>query len=838
MATWRFLAITDIHYELPEANYLDDPKELKQFSDRALWESAFTDFNRLLEWGGFNEKELCFIAIGGDITSHGKQQGFTTFVQSALPKLQDLVASREAICVVPGNHDVVWGLDPTEKRYFDRKFEAFKAMVRNAGVSSCLFPSGELSEPKPGSLPKLNFKSPPLGHPWYKDDDKHVIVLNINSAIRCGELYKQMQDDVRKFMAPTGDPKAGGGGPNGDAFTPEKELKKYWIRDVAHITQQQLLKLEEEMVQLKKQLAAKWQSYLRVGLVHHHLVHYPGQQTEHRGYEFLVDSPRLLDFLKRFDFDIVLTGHKHQAYQDVHRWDGEDLFIVGGPTVGGFSSRESFRGFRLITFESDGAERRIEIINIPLDFAADPDEKIAGAVPIRHRSRSPFKVIFDREAEKAGYRYRDVASITQIAEDGDAHRIVECGDLEVLRKNLPRAKSHVIHLPPTSGYLDQLRVTSSGVRTSASPELPTDQSAKTSEHTLTFHPPLSINKPVSYRYEWLAVNGFAMDTLQYARKYGQGERAQRMKDIEYTHYIPEDPIGELTIIVQFPNGYKIEKPPRLRIAKVDTKVADSRLWETDDATADLLRDNHALRHYESINTAALRVKAPSAGLAYGIEWDLPDAPHREGCDHLDKIVEHLANHKDSCLRTIYRLLDTGRTKLLRGWAGDLDGSLMAFQIQESGDKRGTLKIVAAGRWQEGNIEDLRVEGKHLPYGLGIAGRAFKANRIRVYVTRGKSAFAAPPPSNSRLQPDYYVEIPGTLRHKRLIAFPLHVPVEEKELKSNPAVYQDREPYGVFSLGSESDECPVSELLPYGEQQMQLVEFQDFVNNQMYELFAK
>ena len=117
MSKWRFLWITDLHYELPDANYLDDPKELKEKYDAPFRENVFTNFNRILRYGGFENMELDFIVIGGDITTHGNRRGFDTFLAQAFPLLQSLVPTK-AICIVPGNHDVVWGIDPTEEGYF------------------------------------------------------------------------------------------------------------------------------------------------------------------------------------------------------------------------------------------------------------------------------------------------------------------------------------------------------------------------------------------------------------------------------------------------------------------------------------------------------------------------------------------------------------------------------------------------------------------------------------------------------------------------------------------------------------------------------------------------
>jgi predicted phosphodiesterase len=826
---WRFLWITDLHYELPDANYLDDPKELQSF-ERAYEENAFDLFYKIL---GTKElkNSLSFIAIGGDVTSHGIPRGIQKFKLHGLPKLQKLVRS-EAICIVPGNHDVAWGLDPTAPGYFDDKFKVFRDMVDVTGMSSCLFPAGELHDLDPAHDPKLVFSLPPLGVPWYKDDAKRVFVLNINSALRCGELNKRMVADIQNYVAtklPTSGFKLQGN---------EKDLKRYFIRDVAQITPGQITELEKMIDDLRGNLDHPWESYLRVALVHHHVVHYPGQQIEHKGYEFMVDSPRLLDFLKHYDFDIVLTGHKHQAYQDVHRWKEKEIFVIGGPTVGGYSQQE-FRGIRLVTVESNQSERRVEIQNLNLKLANDPQELMSEGKLKPLISRIPPETILKRAAAEKGYSYREVASITNLAQDGDAHRIVECEDLIIKDESCPRAQTHPLHFPPTSGYLDRLLVTGANHTVIPSGDFPEDRSAKTSDDLfLSFDPPLSSNKKVSYRYEWLAVNGFAMDKLQYTRKYGsQG----RMRNIEYTHLIPEDPIEELTVVVQFPEGFKLSKPPRLRIAKVNKKQADSRLWEVDRPTERFLEDNHALRYYESINIAALRVKTPDAALAYGIQWDLPDAPAREGVERLRNILERLCGDEDACLKTLARVLEASREMLLQGWNGELDGCIMAFQMypEGSGSVGGALHVTLAVRQRPAKLDGshllaqdiLKLRGKVIPYGLGIAGRAFKANRIRLYIANPQKSPSATFDTSDRIEPDYYLPVPGTLSHKTVIVLPLHVPVEDEIFLDKPAVYATREPYGVLNIGSESDQCPVAKLLREGE--YQLLHFQHLVNKKMF-----
>ncbi len=615
MGHWTFLWITDLHYASPDTNYLDDPKELDNF-EQAIRENVFPQFDELLQPQNFEGKDLSFIAIGGDLTTQGKSEGFDRFREECFPKLLALCPDPNAICIVPGNHDVTWALDPQQKGYFDEKFKLFRNLVKQTGMRSCLFPTGQLSKGDQSQKLKFQFDKWPV----HVDDQRLVLVLNINSAIRCGELNRKMLVDLREHVAKNANPSAAATDSNPPIAIQkprEDSVRKYLIRDVSHVTQAQVTWLKDNLRSQKEKIGADWNNYMKVAIVHHHVVHYPGQQTEHKGYEFMVDSPLLLELLEEFNFDIVLTGHKQQAYQRTEQFNKKKMFVIGGATVGGYTSEP--RGIRLIDFVSTPALRRVEIRDIGTEFAkGDIPDRIRRCEPKRLKSTTPAKDVVMRTAEMLGYRYREVASITVLLPDGDAHRIVECEDL-VITKDCDRTRVHLLNLPPTSGYLDRLRVTGKGGLTvKKPPPLPDDHSAKSAANIpVKFQPELSPDPEEghSYSYEWLAVDAFAMDKLQFKRKYGTEQLV-----FEYTHFIPKDPIEELTVLVQFPRGFRLAGAPRLRIAKVDPKQENSRFWKIDQETTKRLKSAHALRYYESLNTAAIRVKAPTPDLAYGIQW--------------------------------------------------------------------------------------------------------------------------------------------------------------------------------------------------------------------------
>ena len=398
-----------------------------------------------------------------------------------------------------------------------------------------------------------------------------------------------------------------------------------------------------------------------------------------------------------------------------------------------------------------------------------------------------------------------MASITLIGRDGDARRIVECEDFAALTAAHERAARHPISLPSTSGYLDSLRAQGMGFTVSVDRPIQRDEPRrKDFKSVLRFNKPAGYPQPASYSYQWHAVNAFALDTRQFNYKYGRDP--ERLDDIEFTHFTTDDPVEDLTVVVRFPPGYRLKTPPRVRIAEVNADVPDARKWIIDVEMQDRLKSTHALRYYESLSIAALRVKYPRRGLSYGIQWDVPDAVNAASSspEAEDLVMRIQAAPLDRARRarlveTLARIFIAARQGILKNWTGPLDGGLMYF------DGVRTLPLLAAAQEQRGSLGKFaRKELLYtttLNYGDGIAGRAFKANRPRVYVLPGNMESDGP---------DYYVHLEGSPAHKVLLCLPVHVPVETAVFDANPRIYETKAPYGVVSLGSTFGDCPLNQ----------------------------
>jgi len=226
MRTWSILSLSDLHYESPNSNYTDDPKELQ---DVAFREDIFQGFNAILE-NGFGGEKFDLISVAGDITTHGQANGLRRFRSDGLPKLLNLVACRESIAIVPGNHDVVWGLNPYVDDYFGKKFAAFRSLVNEEKLTSCLYPSGNLTNLQ------LVLDRPKFG-PVHVNRERRLLVLCINSAIRCGELNSKINQEFEELLKDFGSLTADQRSALIAEFEPK--FRKHSIRDVAQITSAQ-----------------------------------------------------------------------------------------------------------------------------------------------------------------------------------------------------------------------------------------------------------------------------------------------------------------------------------------------------------------------------------------------------------------------------------------------------------------------------------------------------------------------------------------------------------------------------------------------------------------------
>ena len=379
---WNILHLTDLHFgrltEADDSFFLDDNKESVP---GGLRESVINRFYHILNQSGDMLKADA-VAVTGDITTRGAEDGFQIFAAKTAPYLKSLVERPTSICIVPGNHDVVWNLRKSDENLFNKKFERFDAMVQQVGATTCLLPTGTINDTVESGL---DFRE--VGKddstPVYIDEEKKLLILCINSAIRCGEVNEyrrsQMETPINDSLKEVEDIKERLHYTNPEA---KEKLEHLEVRlkhlkeraavltvfDVAHVTEAQVMRLSSKLRYLQQQYSKEWDSFLRVAIMHHHLMPFARQATEHKTYDLITDAANVRDFLADFRFHIVLTGHKHQPYAEPYiTHHNKKMLVAGGTTVGGMPVRGYYQGFRYLKVISENGRLSVKVAEINLD---------------------------------------------------------------------------------------------------------------------------------------------------------------------------------------------------------------------------------------------------------------------------------------------------------------------------------------------------------------------------------------------------------------------------------------------------------------------------------------
>jgi len=333
------LHVSDLHYG-DKAAYQDDAKSVPSPAVRV---SAFRNFGHLLRFG-FEKTKPTAVIVSGDIATHGEASGFGTFVKHSGPLLRALVKDPSAICIVPGNHDVTWRLDTSLPDYFDQKFKHFLQAVDSIEATCALVPTGKL--PEAGDV-DIEFGNRVRG-PLYIDQDNKLLIVCLNSSMRCGELNPLIRESLRSPITSSigvlCDMKKK---LHHDAVLPLSTALHYLesmlsridnqaLFDVPHVTHAQLNAIREVLIAKRNELKDEWPSYTKVAVLHHHVVPFDYQRPEYKPFEVLLDSAAVLETLAAFGVQIVLTGHKHQPYVQQVRYSDAEMLIIGGATVGGY----------------------------------------------------------------------------------------------------------------------------------------------------------------------------------------------------------------------------------------------------------------------------------------------------------------------------------------------------------------------------------------------------------------------------------------------------------------------------------------------------------------------
>jgi predicted phosphodiesterase len=403
MTQASILHLSDIHYKSPETNFANDNKA---DVPPEMQENVFSGLHQILDHA-FAENHFAAVAVCGDITTHGHPEGFMQFKKETYGSLRRLVAESQAICMVPGNHDVIWDILADKVDYFDRKFKAFRLCVESTKATSCLIPTGRMMGGADNA--KLDFLT--HGHGAYHirgplcvNHDKRLVIACINSSLRCGEVNQKMRRRLREPVEEACQKLASLKLTLKEKKRCEKLLEaarlkldellpildRYSVFDIPQITQAQMNCLGSCIRKTKAGLKNRWNSYIKVAMLHHHLVPFASQIPEYKAFEVAADAAGVLEMLAGHGFQVILTGHKHQRYQQKIMFEDCEVVIAGGLTVGGHPVTGHGQGVQCVDIDQDDDDLHVKITDLPCSLRGDIQQKV------RARLKKPVEIILRR----------------------------------------------------------------------------------------------------------------------------------------------------------------------------------------------------------------------------------------------------------------------------------------------------------------------------------------------------------------------------------------------------------------------------------------------------------
>jgi 3',5'-cyclic AMP phosphodiesterase CpdA len=373
-----FLHITDPHFSGDGTPFSrDDHKVVIDGIPSHTRETVFDhSFGRLADRLEAEGKRLDGLIFSGDAQVGGTEGGHRVLFNMVLKHFARVGISPLNIVAVPGNHDVDRNFPPSTAG----RYRQFAEVWRNEG---CVVPWLD-SDDEPGGTRHC-----------LTDEDSNWAVFAINSSNWChaaavlppplGEVWSRLPE-----LAAPGDPKV--------AAKIRDQLDRLARFDMARLSDKQLERFKQEVDRSPKPSRGP---QLRIAVLHHHL-QAPSMSEEIKPFANISNLEQVRAALRDRGIDIVIHGHKHEAFVLQERFQAADgtpgrpLMTISGATIE--QGREE-DAMRLITLSGlpYNAQVRIEAIGLTrpgVDLAQGrvverclpPEVPIAGIPAVIHGS--------------------------------------------------------------------------------------------------------------------------------------------------------------------------------------------------------------------------------------------------------------------------------------------------------------------------------------------------------------------------------------------------------------------------------------------------------------------
>jgi len=510
----------------------------------------------------------------------------------------------------------------------------------------------------------------------------------------------------------------------------------------------------------------------RIAILHHHPLPIPYDDAN----EYLMVADNAGAFLSeasKLGIRLVLHGHKHHShFSRVTINAGEEkeheLAVLAVGTLSR-SGRMDPPEHHFYFLRLDGAGT-MEVT----PYVAQPGGAFLKGVPSPiEPSNLADKRLYEAAVRRRGMKCESNVLTAELTHDGDMHYRHEFHGFYVERDSVSELPKKT-DVEVGTGHIDDF--SAGDLEADSQERIEMVDEIKELTHRMgrvTFGRKFTSGDPgLNFYSQYVALNAFAMSVEQHKQMYSEAFHTEHLSLV-----LQPIPTEIFDFVVKFPHGFKISGEPKLLIEKDG---------ERDPASEKKLKPR--LKYYPHLNIATSRIPYPRLDLTYVLQWTLIDEPPPSGnstasmIGKVDELAQKLLQVSPSSAEypELFIFLKTieekTRTDFRLEGNDPLEVSLMAYEKEER-----VLKIVAATF----DLDD-EMRAFELKYGNGIAGRAYKMNKGRMFIR--KSAI-------DKETPNYFYPADGKpcdlkdIAEKVIISLPLRHPANEALI------------YGVLNLSS-------------------------------------
>lgn len=283
-------------------------------------------------------KKISAILLTGDYDSHGPSGGMALLKKM----LKDVFDGKEVppVVVVPGNHDVIKGSEPSSSDRYKRFTECWR--IDDNHITPFLDGVDDYDE---------------IDNNWEKhclvneNNNNQLIIIPINSCNWSQSKFErknkhQLFCDALTKVFDSSDPAA----IISFQKTLDEEMEKLLAVDAALISDDQFNALQKIIEKAEHKAG---EGAIKIALMHHHLLPVNSRE-EHKIYSDIINLGKLRQFLRDHGFNILLHGHKHSNaiyidhiyHEDSEYLDAHEVLVVSGGTINS-DGKDVFRTIEL-----------------------------------------------------------------------------------------------------------------------------------------------------------------------------------------------------------------------------------------------------------------------------------------------------------------------------------------------------------------------------------------------------------------------------------------------------------------------------------------------------------